>query len=468
MNPPRDRRDRPARRLWIWAGIGYLLLRGWLLLLPGYVYDTLAYKRWALHGAHDGIAHIYRTSDMDYPPLYAYLLTPMAWIYKLLSPEAFQAGHDSVLLTALIKFPPLLFDLAIAGLVIWWVRRGARRAAPPASPGEAHRWGLLLAAAYLLNPVVLFNQGYWGEPDSIHSFFVLAAFLSLFRGEAAKGTAGGPSTEGTAGRMRGKIFPGAAWPAWVLLTLATLMKPLGAPFFPLLLVLSILLHGWIASLLGGIASLLTALLVFSPFIAAGEISQVLHRVIGDVGLMAYTSSNAHNLWWLLGAWRDSEKPWLGPLTPTQIGLGLFGLVYLLLLRRAILWRRERPAGLSASRGLALACGVGFAFFMLSTHMHENHMFVLLPLTLPLIPAGRWWLRFFIAASLGIALNLVLHDLSIPVHWPFTIGGQVSVINRHLHRPFYAVELAAIWASTLFNLGLFAVFLQGVLKRDVRG
>jgi hypothetical protein len=462
MEPP-EQMPRRLRRIALAGLLAYIFLRWIFLALPGYPDDILAYKRWAMHGAMTGISQIYRTSDIDYPPVYAYILTPLAQFYRLVSPDNFREGRDSTLLTVLIKLPPLIFDLAIAGLAFWWLRRRRRLRAPgaPAHTGEAAGWSpwwLIVPAAYLLNPATLFNCAWWGEPDAVHTFFVLAAFLSVADLTHRKAPGRKPASGGI----------GQAWPAWVLLTLATLMKPLGAPFFPLLLLLSLLLHGLGATAVGMAFSLVTAGLVFSPFLATGQGAEVFRRVLGDVGAMAYTSSNAHNLWWLLGSWKPAEQPWLGPVTPTQFGLALFGLVYLGLLLKAYRLHRAQPAGLAPAQVLALALGVGFAFFMLSTHMHENHMFVVLPLGLLLLPQGRFWRGFFIAASAGVFFNLLLHDLTIPLHWPFTIGGETRFINPHLHQPFHLLELICIWGSDLFNLGLFALFLGRLFRRGKPG
>ena len=50
---------------------------------PGYVSDMNAYKRWALRASQEGIAPVYATSDMDYPPLYAWILAPIGTDLRL-------------------------------------------------------------------------------------------------------------------------------------------------------------------------------------------------------------------------------------------------------------------------------------------------------------------------------------------------------------------------------------------------
>ena len=243
------------------------------------------------------------------------------------------------------------------------------------------------------------------------------------------------------------------------------MKPLGAPFFPLLLVLTLLIHGPFATAAGVLSSIATAGVVFLPFLATGQGPAVLARVIGDTQLMAFTSTNAHNLWWLIGPWKNSEVPWLGPLTATQVGLLLFGLAYLALLGKGWRTHRAQAGGLRPSQWFALAAAVCFSFFIFSTHLHENHMFGVIVLLLPLLPAGRRWRALFLAVTIGVTANLVLHDLTIPEHWPFTLGGESGVMNLHLQRPFRWGELIGIWVGTFVNLAAYGWFMWRLLQPE---
>jgi Gpi18-like mannosyltransferase len=410
--------------------LAYLALRAALLLDPGYADDLLAYRRWALAGVSHGLGSLYGRSDMDYPPLYAYVLTPLGHVYTALVPKALRAPArvDPAAWTALVKLPPLVFDLAIAALL---ARLGAR---------VGGRWRYRLPALYLLNPAVIFTTGYWGQPDSVHSFFALAAFLAVL------------------GRR--------AWPGFVLLVLATLMKPLAAPLFPLLLLVAVLRHGWRQSALGLAAAAATALLLFAPFFARDGTAFVLGRVLGDLDAMAFTTVNAHNAWWLLAPWRDAEASWLGPLTPTQLGLAAFGAIYLALLARLVLRDGERRHGITSAEVLATASLVALSFFMLATHMHENHLFLAVVLLAALVPEGRAWVWAYAAVSAGLLANLALHGLSMPV-WPLMLGGSTEVARPSHGRTFYAAELGATYLASLWNLAVFAWILAQSLRRGGR-
>jgi hypothetical protein len=408
--------------------LAYLALRGALLFQPGYQDDLKAYRRWAVAAAQQGVSRVYHASDMDYPPLYAYLLWPLGKVSVALAPK----GGNPVLWTALVKLPPLAFDLVTAALLF---RVGRRAEGDDATPP----WRLLLPAAYLANPAVVFDTGYWGHPDSILGFFVLAALLLSAEGRAAA--------------------------AFASLALATLMKPLAAPFFPLLALVVLLRSGSSGLLRGAAAAAATALAAFLPFVLAGEAGAVLQRVVLDLDAMPYTSVNAHNVWGLFGGWTRADAPVLGPVTATQLGTLVFGALLSALL--LLCFRRFGTRGPQAQEAALLGAGVAFCFFMVSTHMHENHLFVALPLLAAALPLGRQWRQLFIAVTLAVLLNLALHDPELPGRWPFTLGGATEVARLSHGRVFFAAELMAVRAANLFNLCVFLWFLACVFRARPR-
>src|SRR5207247_5903208 len=158
--------------------------------------------------------------------------------------------------------------------------------------------------------------------------------------------------------------------AWAFLALSALMKPLGLPYFPLLLVFSVMFCGVRGAAVGMSAALLVGVVIFSPFLGHGDAVEVFKRVLTDIGAMPFTSSNAHNLWWLIGAWYYSEAPWIGPLTPTHIGLIFFVLSYAALSCIAYRQYTFQCRVLSPQQILAVAAVGGFAFFIFSIILHE--------------------------------------------------------------------------------------------------
>ena len=104
-----------GQRTFRWILVFYVIIRWILAVQPGYVIDILAYKRWALVGAREGLPALYENVDFDYPPLYGYILYPLGKIYLSLAPETPPGTFpDSTLLTMLLKLPPFIFDSLLA------------------------------------------------------------------------------------------------------------------------------------------------------------------------------------------------------------------------------------------------------------------------------------------------------------------------------------------------------------------
>ncbi|HWN82997.1 MAG TPA: hypothetical protein VNM87_12940 [Candidatus Udaeobacter sp.] len=398
--------------------LAYIAFRNSPPMLAGYEADVDAYLRWFNTIAASGLRNVYARSPFDYPPLYAYFLWVVAKGVAFLG----RLGVPTPSGPMLVRFWPIGFDLAIGGMLAWIGRAASRSAAATAAPGKrpAPRWGWILPALYLLNPAVLFDTGYWGQTDSIHSAFVLAAFLAL------GATRTGLLSAGAGDRLE-RGWP--TWVAWVLLSLGGLMKPIALPYFPLLLVLSIVWRGIRPTLVGMGAALITVVLFCLPFMRGGPWAFI-EEIVKDFGSMPFTSCNAHNLWWILGPWRPANEPWLFGVSATDVGYVLFGICLLAILVKTwtIAWRRS--PSLAEALGLAAVLGVGF--FLLSTHMHENHLFTPIPLLLPLVvlpwangPARtRTALWILAGVSIGTFINMMAHDPRIMSHWPWLEGPEM--------------------------------------------
>ena len=405
-------------------------------------FDLDLYKEWLLSVTRSGIAEVYSTSKMDYPPLYAYVLKPFGWIYMFMTGRGLMGPVAS---TVLIKFPPFLFDIGIACLV-WRCM---------ALEGKGLMAKAVASAAYLFNPAALFLTAYWGLPDSIHSFFIVASFVTIGYGLRFWF----PSYPLDNGRS-----PAAVALAWSFLTLAALMKPLGLPYFPLLLFVSWILGRFRAAVAGMAAALIVGLVVFSPFLLHGNAIEVFQRVISDIGAMPFTSSNAHNFWWLIGGWYYSEVPWIGPLTATHLGLILFLFSYAALCWKAYRQYQLQGHTLSPSQILAVSAMVSFSFFIFSTHLHEHHLFATVPLLASFALQIRAWRSIFICVSVGVFVNCWLHDIPMDQpEWPYTIGGATTIAHPpRFDRPYYVGELVAIWSSLVLNLAVYAIAMIGTL------
>jgi len=420
-----------------------IILRWCLGTLPGYELDLTAYKQWSLTAGLEGIHTVYdRGSTYDYPPLYAYLLAPVGQIYGLIAPEAveqFPATKiygDSPTFSLLVKLPPLVCDILIAFLLgtlayrfgLW--RRGSWR-------------GWLPALLYLFLPPVLFDSAYWGQPDAVHTLSLLLAMTLILAGKPELG--------------------------WVSAALACLMKPLALPYLPLLALATLVCSGWRRLLTAGLMAAGTAALGFLPFVLTGRGPYVFDRLLFDLHLMPFTTVNGHNIWWLLAPWRDAQTPLWGPVTPTMIGVALFSIAYLLILWR--LWVHETspgsrrspigrgPAPLDTQRHWFLAMVlVGYSFFTLSTHMHENHLFTVLPFLVLLAGGGRRWMVICLLGALSIFINMANHDVTLANDFLGKIGGISGYYHIDMKRNLSNLELALANINSVLTLLLYGCLL----------
>jgi hypothetical protein len=238
--------------------------------------------------------------------------------------------------------------------------------------------GVLVASLFLLNPAVVFDTAYWGQADSLCALLVVAGLA---------------------------LAP--ARPEWGCASLAVgaLVKPFGYAFLPLALVEVVKGHGRKRGVRALLAAAAAWGALLAPFAVAGRFRDLLATLWGQIDAMPYASVNAHNLWWILERgvpWVPASQRVLGPLTCEALGLLLFGAVALAAL--AALWRSRDERAVYAA-----AASVAFGLFVLATHMHENHLFLFLPLLLLARGEERHWRRFFVAVSAVALLNMGLHD-----------------------------------------------------------
>ena len=357
--------------------------------LPDTRADLLAYRQWTRSLVARGLVASYwpdpgsraesphEHPPIDYPPVFPYLLWLLGHALSALDPTLLVSGGGR--LDFLIRVPLVLANGAIGlALFVALVRRAGVDVAR------------VVAALFLLNPAVIFDTAYWGQADSLCALFVVAGLAVALD-----------------------------HPEWgcVALAAGAFVKPFAYAFVPFALVAAVKRRGWRR---GGTALLAAtaawgALLV--PFAVAGRLRDILGALWGQIDAMPYASVNAHNLWWILGKgvpWVPASQRVLGPLTYEALGLLLFGA-----------FAFGTLVGLHHSKdNQALpvaAASVAFALFVLATHMHENHLFLFLPLVLLARGEEGRWRRFFLAVSAVALLNMVLHDpflmSRIDVHAP---------------------------------------------------
>jgi hypothetical protein len=427
-------------RAWLWTGLlAGVLVRAWLLPLPGSP-DVGSWKAWSFAGATDPTALYGVGGDppvrrlihwqqiegtTEYPPLALYEVGLMGRIYRSLR----TTFDDSPLLTALIKLPGILAELAFVLCLLFWGRRVC-------DPARAE-W---IALAVWLNPAIVINGAALGYLDAQ---MAMPAALAL--------VAAGAGRPGVAG---------------ALLAAAILTKA-QALFVAPVVVLAALAYdiarrrrAFVACLAGGAVASAAILLPIALRGAWPNMIQALSRLAAHDML----SGNALNLWWLV-TWvvraLDALRfGWLQAFTfPVRIlGIGRFMEVGYpnpkpigtAMVIAALAWALWRARGLRAVADWAFVGGwCVFAYFMLGIQVHENHLYLAVPFLAIAAGLTASYRRAFWAMSLATAFNMyIFYGLS---------EGSPPVIGRM----WTGVDLTVLVA--LVNVVLFVVMTRTLVR-----
>jgi Gpi18-like mannosyltransferase len=369
---------RPIPRAELARALAILLAAGLLQVavaaLPDTMGDLQQYRTWVRALVNDGLATAYWPPPLadptairpplDYPPLFPYVLWVLGHGLAALAPAWLDSDR---LLDFAVRLPLVLSNLLLAALVYVEARRIV--------PARA----VLALALVALNPALIFDTAYWGQADALLTLLVVLAFVSLARGRPER--------------------------AWVTMALAVLVKPLAAPLAPLVALETLRRFGPARVFRCAGVAAVAVLAVFLPFAWIGRLGDIVREVVLQVDVMPFVSVNAHNLWWLVGGgvpWVSAQVRPLGLLSFKMLSLALFGAFYAVTLVR--LWRSSEERASSVA-----AAGTALGFFVLVTHMHENHLFAAVPLLALASFEARRLRGFYLVASVTLLANMVLHD-----------------------------------------------------------
>jgi len=387
---------------------GGLVLRLPLVFVHGYSADIGGSIELARNIVMKGLPQAYAPSlanpDLGvYPPAYYYVLGLLGAIYQ----RFFSPSFDRTLtLEVMLKLVPILGDCLVAVVSYSLVRR--------LSSTRAALW---VAAVFLLSPPIIYNSAYWGMfGDSLYVLCILLALLAVQREYTSL--------------------------AWVAITLGVLVKPQAFAFVPLIAWLTlrpVKLGQWLRA---GAASGLTAAAIWLPFVLAGTLPEAIAALKQTVGLFPIVSANAHNVWYLLTLGKswfvNDADPLFGPFSPRVMGLIGFGLAYALALVR-----------LEETRGwpvLATAAYIAFAFFMLSTEMHENYIVPTITLLMAIWPWSRRATKLAVVLTFTALVNMVLHDP--PLQGSLEGPAYLTLINLTVLNSSINVLVFIVWTGAL--------------------
>jgi Gpi18-like mannosyltransferase len=398
---------RPPERTWPYASglLGIILvgigLRAPLAFLVGYGADVSWFARWTQHVTEHGFLSLFRYTDCNYPPFYALVMRGMGELWRN-QPWFGWDGHEY---RAFQRLPACVADVLIAVLLF---AEGRRLLGP--------RAGLLAALLYFLNPAALYVSAYWGQVDSIHTLFLLAALIAMNR--------------------KAPLICG------FFAAMSVLQKLQSAAVLPLFVLEAYRYRRWSGMRGLAVGAALAAVPVLAPFVLSDSLPAALERGFRSaIGMYPERSVYAYNLWAMLDQSEASDRDtpeWLlriavpegeidvpvdanwyvRAFTYRNISLILFSLVVAAVL--SLHARTERHDSRSLAAGL-----LALAFFALPTEMHERYaypglaLFVLWAIASPQRQAMYWLFSGLFLLNLAGVLG--------PEHTQRVIGTAVLVL-----------------------------------------
>ncbi len=426
-----------SRRVWLGLLLGFAVR---VVLLPGAGSpDVGSWKLWTFAGGWDATSMYGVGGDppergllvwgeirgtTEYPPLGLYEMAAVGRVYRAIDPTF----TDSTLLTALVKAPGIMAELALVLLLLTW----GRRALGPA----AATWS---AMALWLNPAIVINGAGLGYLDA--EMAMPAAAAVLFAG------AGHPALAG------------------LFIAAAILTKAQAVFVFPVV-ALAVFWRNrdrLVAALTSfAVTGLLTSILILLPFAVRGALPNMF-QALGRLAAHDMLSGNGLNAWWVLtwiirSAYAVSALGWIEAFTtPVRIlqisrlvELGYpdpkpFGTLLVLATIGWLLWRGRHARRLAEWAFLGGWCV--FAYYLLGVQVHENHLYLAVPVLAIAAGLDSRYRQAFWAVSLLCAGAMYLFygfgDGSPPLigrRWTgvdltvFVSLAAVWVFLRHLQRP----------------------------------
>jgi len=375
-----------------------IIIRLFLIPLPGFTADMAFWKGWGLAVADKGIMWLVQNTNYNYPPGFTYILWLINKIYALFkSPYDVTDYWSQNNLAYLFLFKLLIFASDV--LVVFLIIKIAQKL--------KSKWGKLLAIVYFLNPATLFDGVWWGQVDQ----FGLALFLSAFYFLLSEGIV----------------------LASILFTLSCLMKFQNIIFIPLFFLFIYKKYPWPKFIDSLKVSFITFLIICLPFFFSRNIMSLIHLLTMNSDYFPLYSLNAFNIWWVLaglkGMMVSDKKLLIGIMSAKDISFLLFVFGYFIATVTLFFSKKE-----NLFYRFLLSCSMAiFSFFHLMTQSHDRYLFHLvgfLPLLILFVHDKKKLSIFYILFSIFFFLNIYLSmwfNYPEQLIWPFGVDAT-SVIT----------------------------------------
>ncbi|MCL6575679.1 transporter [Kyrpidia sp.] len=345
-------------RAWNWAGFWAL----WSLSIAlqvvlagrfrGFVGDQMIFDSWMRRLQQVGLAGIYESPRVDYPPGYLMILDLYGRIANFFHIRVVPGG-------LWIKLPGIAIH-AVAMIAFFLLAKD--------TPGK---WRWFVVALFCLNPGLLFDTAVWGQVDILPGILALSAVMALRK---RAGIAGALFSSALLSKFQSiVVFP--------VLAVGEVREAVTAGHFRRL-----------GRFLAGVAVPLAAVALF--FAMHGSLSNMVEMAyMRPTAEYPFLSMNALNIWFYL----FGTPPRLPDSTVLFAGvtykmLGMF-LLFLATVHVALyLWRRRE---ITVEALLKASTVLSFSFYMLPTEIHERYILMALIFT---IAVSLWDKRWALLAA----------------------------------------------------------------------
>lgn len=412
-----------------------LIIRFIFIPVAGFKADIAFWKGWGLAIADKGIIWLVKNTNYNYPPGFAYILWVINKIYALLqNPYSISSywNENNLLYLFLIKLITIAADLGIVYLLLKiFILLGKKL---NIKESVARKIGYFWGAVYFLNPAVIFDGVYWGQIDQFGLFLFLLSLYFLFKDRVVISA--------------------------VIFTISFLMKFQNIIFIPLFFLYIFRNYSFKQMIEAFFASILTFLIVISPFWFNREIADLVRLLTINSDWFPWYSLNAFNIWWIasgLQGMKVVDKTLVfAILNAKQVGLLFFSFFYFVACVSLFFSKKE---DILKKFILSLTLVV-FSFFHLLTQSHERYLFHVLgffPLVSFLLSRGKFSLKdaiFYMLFSIFFFLNMyfgMFFNYKDQVIWPFSQGTTLAL---------------SLYLSIL-QIGIFAYFIFSYILNELR-
>lgn len=393
---------------WKWFLFACILVRALFFISDGHNSDFDFFEHWGERIVQHGLPNIYSIRvdrfECDYPPLYLYIITPIAYLFNAFSWDIHTYFFDSFL---------KLFNLLVEfGFLYWFYKKTNNK---------------IFLALMLLSPATIVNAYGWGQIDILYSILMFTGFYYI---------------------LQHKLYPTA-----ILIGISLSLKTQTLLFLPIFGLLFLLSKNTLKENFFSILLLLFVFLIpnLSFILYAPNPMDSINPHISAAGRYNYISVNAFNFYWAI--WADfalkmdmqfppNDALVFGLISRKILAYSLFSISFLWILVQVYTYHTNTKKIMAL---LSLYC---FTYFMLLPEMHERYLF-------PMFIFSAYLCSFDTEEWPYFLVIVVLHTLNLFWAW----GEQKFVKQQWMFESTRILALATSIAWVLYFRRIYKLIKQ---------